>query len=250
MVEVNLLGAMAWMNLAAARFEAARARHDRRHLERRRRSRPPQEPGVYGHAKARSRRYLEALRNRCARYGVNVVTVKPGFVDTDDDEGPARALLADLRRRSRAPHPAPGRAAQQRVGLRAGALGARDVHRPQHPVVRLPPPELLMADAAPSPDAARRRAGGRRAGADRCATRRLARARRLWRRRARGVALRRAASGEELADLLASARREGLSVTFRGAGRSYGDAALNTGGARRRSARPQSRPPAGIRRRA
>jgi decaprenylphospho-beta-D-ribofuranose 2-oxidase len=37
-------------------------------------------------------------------------------------------------------------------------------------------------------------------------------------------------SGEELADLLASARREGLTVTFRGAGRSYGDAALNTGG--------------------
>jgi decaprenylphospho-beta-D-ribofuranose 2-oxidase len=37
-------------------------------------------------------------------------------------------------------------------------------------------------------------------------------------------------SGEELADVLASARREGLTVTFRGAGRSYGDAALNTGG--------------------
>jgi FAD/FMN-containing dehydrogenase len=35
---------------------------------------------------------------------------------------------------------------------------------------------------------------------------------------------------EELADLLAAARREDLSVTFRGAGRSYGDAALNTGG--------------------
>jgi FAD/FMN-containing dehydrogenase len=37
-------------------------------------------------------------------------------------------------------------------------------------------------------------------------------------------------SGAELADVLASARREGLSVTFRGAGRSYGDAAINTGG--------------------
>jgi decaprenylphospho-beta-D-ribofuranose 2-oxidase len=37
-------------------------------------------------------------------------------------------------------------------------------------------------------------------------------------------------SGEELAALLTSAQREGLSVTFRGAGRSYGDAALNTGG--------------------
>jgi decaprenylphospho-beta-D-ribofuranose 2-oxidase len=37
-------------------------------------------------------------------------------------------------------------------------------------------------------------------------------------------------SGEELADVLSRAGREGLSVTFRGAGRSYGDAALNTGG--------------------
>jgi decaprenylphospho-beta-D-ribofuranose 2-oxidase len=35
---------------------------------------------------------------------------------------------------------------------------------------------------------------------------------------------------DELADVLTGARRESLSVTFRGAGRSYGDAALNTGG--------------------
>ena len=28
------------------------------------------------------RTYLESLRNRCSRYGVNVVTIKPGFVDT------------------------------------------------------------------------------------------------------------------------------------------------------------------------
>jgi len=35
---------------------------------------------------------------------------------------------------------------------------------------------------------------------------------------------------EELAEILTAARREALSVTFRGAGRSYGDAALNTGG--------------------
>jgi decaprenylphospho-beta-D-ribofuranose 2-oxidase len=37
-------------------------------------------------------------------------------------------------------------------------------------------------------------------------------------------------SDAELEELLAGARREGLTVTFRGAGRSYGDAALNTGG--------------------
>lgn len=34
----------------------------------------------------------------------------------------------------------------------------------------------------------------------------------------------------ELANVFASAREEGLSVTFRGAGRSYGDASLNAGG--------------------
>lgn len=37
-------------------------------------------------------------------------------------------------------------------------------------------------------------------------------------------------SQEELAETLARARAEGLRVGFRGAGRSYGDAALNTGG--------------------
>jgi len=81
MVTVNLLGAMAWMNLAAARFEAAR----RGTLvgissiagERGRRGNPG-----YCTSKAALSTYLESLRNRCSRYGVNVVTIKPGFVDT------------------------------------------------------------------------------------------------------------------------------------------------------------------------
>jgi len=81
MVVVNLLGAMAWMNLAAAHFEAAR----RGTIlgissiagERGRRGNP-----AYGTSKAALSTYLESLRNRCSRYGVNVVTVKPGFVDT------------------------------------------------------------------------------------------------------------------------------------------------------------------------
>ena len=81
MVGVNLLGAMAWMNQAAKRFEAAR----RGTIlgissvagERGRRGNPG-----YGTSKAALSTYLEALRNRCSRYGVNVVTVKPGFVDT------------------------------------------------------------------------------------------------------------------------------------------------------------------------
>jgi short-subunit dehydrogenase len=81
MFTVNLLGAMAWMNQAAARFEAARAGTilgiSSIAGERGRRGNPG-----YCTSKAGFTAYLEALRNRCSRYGVNVVTIKPGFVDT------------------------------------------------------------------------------------------------------------------------------------------------------------------------
>lgn len=81
MVETNLLGAMAWMGPAAARFEAARAGTlvgiSSIAGERGRRGNPG-----YTTSKAAMSAYLEALRNRCSRYGVNVVTAKPGFVDT------------------------------------------------------------------------------------------------------------------------------------------------------------------------
>jgi decaprenylphospho-beta-D-erythro-pentofuranosid-2-ulose 2-reductase len=86
MIEVNLVGAMAWINLAAARFEAARAGTivgiSSIAGERGRRGNP-----AYGTSKAALSTYLEALRNRCARYGVNVVTAKPGFVDTPMTRG-------------------------------------------------------------------------------------------------------------------------------------------------------------------
>jgi len=81
MVSVNLLGAMAWMNQAAARFEAAQAGTilgiSSIAGERGRRGNP-----AYCTTKAALTTYLESLRNRCSRYGVNVVTIKPGFVDT------------------------------------------------------------------------------------------------------------------------------------------------------------------------
>ena len=80
-VDVNLVGAMAWMNLAAARFEAARAGTivgvSSIAGVRGRRKNP-----AYCASKAALTTYLEALRNRLARYGVTVVTAKPGFVDT------------------------------------------------------------------------------------------------------------------------------------------------------------------------
>lgn len=86
MVDVNLLGAVAWITPAAARFEAARAGTivgiSSVAGERGRRKNP-----VYGTTKAALTAYLEALRNRCSRYGVNVVTAKPGFIDTPMTKG-------------------------------------------------------------------------------------------------------------------------------------------------------------------
>lgn len=81
MIEVQVLGAMAWTNLAAARFEAQRSGTivgiSSIAGERGRRTMPG-----YTTAKAALTTWLEALRNRVSRHGVNVVTVKPGFVDT------------------------------------------------------------------------------------------------------------------------------------------------------------------------
>jgi short-subunit dehydrogenase len=86
MVEVNLLGAMAWMNPAAARFEAQRGGTvlgiSSIAGERGRRGNP-----AYCTSKAALTTYLESLRNRTSRYGVNVVTIKPGFVDTQMTRG-------------------------------------------------------------------------------------------------------------------------------------------------------------------
>jgi short-subunit dehydrogenase len=81
MIQVNLLGAIAWLNQAAARFEAARGGHivaissiagDRGRVG----------GPVYNASKAGLNTYLEGLRNRLARRGVTVTTIKPGFVDT------------------------------------------------------------------------------------------------------------------------------------------------------------------------
>jgi decaprenylphospho-beta-D-erythro-pentofuranosid-2-ulose 2-reductase len=82
MIEVNLIGAMAWLNPIAAMFQSAKAGQivgissvagDRGRVG---------NPG-YNTSKAGMTTYLEALRNRLTRHGVNVLTVKPGFVRTD-----------------------------------------------------------------------------------------------------------------------------------------------------------------------
>jgi short-subunit dehydrogenase len=82
MIEVNLVGAMAWLSPIAEMFQSAKAGQivaigsvagDRGRVG---------NPG-YNTSKAGLATYLEALRNRLTRYGVNVLTVKPGFVQTE-----------------------------------------------------------------------------------------------------------------------------------------------------------------------
>ncbi|MFZ1398870.1 MAG: SDR family NAD(P)-dependent oxidoreductase [Candidatus Promineifilaceae bacterium] len=81
MIEVNLLGAIAWLNQAALRFERAKQGQivgigsvagDRGRVG----------APVYNTSKAGFATYLESLRNRLTRHGVGVTTIKPGFVDT------------------------------------------------------------------------------------------------------------------------------------------------------------------------
>lgn len=81
MIDVNLRGAVAWLDPAADRF----ARLGRGTIvgigsvagDRGRSGNP-----AYCTSKAGFHTYLESLRNRVARGGVRVVTIKPGFVDT------------------------------------------------------------------------------------------------------------------------------------------------------------------------
>jgi len=80
-VEVNMLGCIAFGNAAARRFLERKAgclvgvtsvAQDRGRV-----GRP-----VYNASKAGMDTYLEALRNRLWRHGVQVTTVRPGFVET------------------------------------------------------------------------------------------------------------------------------------------------------------------------
>ena len=81
MVAVNLLGPMAWMSQVAPVFQSMQGGQivgvssvagDRGRVS---------NPG-YNSSKAGFTNYLEALRNRLTRHGVNVITIKPGMVKT------------------------------------------------------------------------------------------------------------------------------------------------------------------------
>lgn len=82
MVETNLMGAVAWLGAGAALFQRMKAGNlvgissvagDRGRVLN----------PAYNASKAGLDAYLEALRNRLTRLGVQVLTVKPGFVDTE-----------------------------------------------------------------------------------------------------------------------------------------------------------------------
>ena len=86
MLEVNLMGAIAWLDPIAEMFQSA----GRGQIvgissvagDRGRVSNP-----AYNASKAGLSTYLEALRNRLTRHGVNVLTVKPGMMKTQMLEG-------------------------------------------------------------------------------------------------------------------------------------------------------------------
>jgi NAD(P)-dependent dehydrogenase (short-subunit alcohol dehydrogenase family) len=86
MLAVNVGGCIAWGNAAARLFTTQRAGTlvgiSSIAGDRGRKGNP-----VYGTTKAAMNTYLEALRNRLAEHGAHVVTIKPGFVDTDMTRG-------------------------------------------------------------------------------------------------------------------------------------------------------------------
>ncbi|MBT3339160.1 MAG: SDR family NAD(P)-dependent oxidoreductase [Anaerolineae bacterium] len=80
--DVNVTGALAWLNPVAELFQSLKSGQivgvSSVAGERGRVGNPS-----YNASKAALTCYLEALRNRLTRYGVNVLTVKPGPVETD-----------------------------------------------------------------------------------------------------------------------------------------------------------------------
>lgn len=86
MVEVNLMGAIAWMNEAAMFFSRIKSGTlvgiSSIAGDRGRKGNP-----VYCSTKAAMNTFMESLRNRLDKDGVRVLTVKPGFVDTDMTRG-------------------------------------------------------------------------------------------------------------------------------------------------------------------
>ncbi|MBM9575901.1 SDR family NAD(P)-dependent oxidoreductase [Leptospira sp. 201903070] len=86
MLNTNLLGCVAWLNPAAFYFQNQKSGKiigiSSIAGDRGRRGNP-----VYNTSKAGMNTYLEALRNRLGVLGIQVLTVKPGFIDTAMTQG-------------------------------------------------------------------------------------------------------------------------------------------------------------------
>jgi short-subunit dehydrogenase len=82
MMEINLMGALAWLNPVGETFQNLKSGQivgiSSVAGERGRVGSP-----AYNTSKAGLTTYLEAYRNRLTRHGANVLTVKPGYVKTD-----------------------------------------------------------------------------------------------------------------------------------------------------------------------
>jgi decaprenylphospho-beta-D-erythro-pentofuranosid-2-ulose 2-reductase len=92
-IEVNVIGAMAWLNLGAERFRVQKGGMlvgiGSVAGDRGRRGNP-----AYGASKAALHAYLESLRNRLSRHGVHVLTIKPGPVHTPMTTGLTKLPMA------------------------------------------------------------------------------------------------------------------------------------------------------------
>lgn len=92
--EVNALGGIAWVNAAARRFQQRKrgcivgissVAQDRGRIGK---------PGYHA-SKAAFDTFLEAVRNRLWRHGVQVTTIRPGFVETPMTQGlPLKGAIA------------------------------------------------------------------------------------------------------------------------------------------------------------
>ncbi len=129
MVEVNLLGGIAWLNQAATRFGNVGAGTiigiGSVAGDRGRRGQP-----VYNATKGAFAIFLEALRNRLHGKGVTVVTIKPGPVETE--------LIAHLGFKN----PMPVKVAAEKILAKSGRAGEhylKFTHRVAFGIIRLMP---------------------------------------------------------------------------------------------------------------
>ena len=143
MIEVNLLGAIAWCGPAALHF-AAQKHGTLMGIssiagERGRRGNPG-----YCTSKGAFSIWLESMRNRFSRDGVNVVTIKPGFVDTAMTRGkPGLFWLVSAEEAARLSLKLAAKK-NSASGFCSGPLGAGRFRGALDPLLHLSPDEFLI----------------------------------------------------------------------------------------------------------